>query len=66
MKTLILDGMFVYQDLPQCFNNKRSIDLIYDKAKKNNFDRYYKMERLPMYRMELKILLLMIYILLIF
>ena len=40
MKTLILDGMFVYQDLPQCFNNKRSIDLIYDKAKKNNFDRY--------------------------
>ncbi len=41
MKTLILDGLFVYKDLPQSFdNNNRSIDLIFEKAKKNNFDRY--------------------------
>lgn len=40
MKTLILDGLFVYKDLPGIFDNKRSIDMIYEKAKENNFDRY--------------------------
>ncbi len=40
MRTLILDGIFVYNDLPKCFDNQRSIDIIYKKAKNNKFDRF--------------------------
>ena len=40
MKTLILDGIFVFDDLTSDYDNKRSIDIIYEKAKKDNFDRY--------------------------
>jgi spiro-SPASM protein len=40
MKTLILDGLFIYKDLPNIFDNKTSLEIISDKAKTNGFDRY--------------------------
>lgn len=40
MRILILDGLFVYKDLPNSFDNQRSIDIIYNKAKRNKFDRF--------------------------
>ncbi|MCK4796291.1 MAG: spiro-SPASM protein, partial [Spirochaetes bacterium] len=30
----------VYKDLPKCFDNKSSLELIFEKAKKNDFDRF--------------------------
>ena len=40
MRTLVLDGIFVYKDLEPFFNNERSIDLIFKKAQKNGFERF--------------------------
>ncbi len=40
MNTLILDGLFVYKDLEKNFNNKTSLEIIVDYAKKNKFSRF--------------------------
>ena len=40
MRTIIFDGLFVYNDLPKCFDNRSSLEIILEKAKKNGFDRY--------------------------
>jgi len=40
MNTLIIDGLFVYKNLEKNFDNKSSLEIIYENAKKNNFDRY--------------------------
>ncbi len=41
MKTLILDGLFVFKEiLPESFDGAKSIDIIYEKAKKNDVGRF--------------------------
>jgi spiro-SPASM protein len=40
MRTLILDGLFVYKDLPRAFGGLRSIDIIFNKAVQNGFERF--------------------------
>jgi spiro-SPASM protein len=40
MRTLILDGLFVYKDLENIFGSRNSLEIIYEKAKNNNFDRF--------------------------
>lgn len=40
MKTLILDGIFVYDNLKNNYSGKTSLEMIYENAKKNDFDRF--------------------------
>ncbi|HPO49299.1 MAG TPA: spiro-SPASM protein [Spirochaetota bacterium] len=40
MKTLILDGIFAYKDFDKNFNGKTTLEIIFEKAKLNGFDRY--------------------------
>jgi spiro-SPASM protein len=40
MRTLILDGLFVYKNLDKTFNGKSSLEIIFEKSKENKFERY--------------------------
>ncbi len=40
MKSLIFDAVFINKELTDDFNNKTSLELIFESAKKNKFDRY--------------------------
>ena len=35
MKTLFIDGLFVYKNLAKSYNGKSSLEIIYERAKKN-------------------------------
>ena len=40
MRTLILDGLFVYKDLERAYDSKTSLEIIFEKSKINKFERY--------------------------
>jgi len=40
MRTIIIDCLFISNDLDNIYSNKNSLEIIYDYSKKNGFDRY--------------------------
>ena len=45
MFSIILDALFIEDDLKNVYNSKRSIDIIFEECKKNKFDRFILLQR---------------------